>query len=469
MPDPKAWFSNDLEVKGWFGAEPLEYWFDPELYSPVTNFPSSASDSTFVGITTTSMVAITDVLQVRTDGVGTLTFTGALSFEPQTLTNGVYNTAAIWRYRTVGGSWTDVGTEISATNPSTVTGGVLDTAGDIDVATTQALSASTNYEVQLYARRISASPANTINFTGTASVSGGSAGQTVTQTSLFTDGDTFYAGSISQRVNGTLYTDADTFYAGTVAQRVNGGLYTDADTFYAGGVTTRINGTLYTDSDTFYGGTVTTGIPTQTVTQNTLYTDADTFYAGALSGRISQSTLYTDSDTFYAGTLAQTLSGALYEDADTFYGGTVASNVTATQSALFDDGDTFYAGTVTDSNVAPRSVVSGKQAQTEWEARQKWRKQAETLLIDEPAPEVVQEVAPEAIEVDAILPRLYEPVESLAELVADARLLQLDEARALESAMAVKDVLAIAELAYLAEVAVQQEKDAIAAFIMFME
>ena len=57
----------------------------------------------------------------------------------------------------------------------------------------------------------------------------------------------------------------------------------------------------------------------------------------------------------------------------------------------------------------------------------------------------------------------------LAELVADARLLQLDEARALESAMAVRDVLAIAELAYLAEVAVQQEKDAIAAFIMFMD
>lgn len=125
----------------------------------------------------------------------------------------------------------------------------------------------------------------------------------------------------------------------------------------------------------------------------------------------------------------------------------------------------------TATNIVPPErlrVVSGGQAQADWEARQKWRKQAEAMLT-ESVNKPVQEVVQEAIEIDAILPRLYEPVESLAELVADARLLQLDEARALESAMAVRDVLAIAELAYLAEVAVQQEKDAIAAFIMFME
>ena len=272
---------------------------------------------------------------------------------------------------------------------------------------------------------------------------------TLTQTVTYEDGDTFYAGTVSlsgglQTVTqNTLYTDADTFYAGSVNRNISGVLYTDPDTFYTGTVTTRINGTLYTDSDTFY--------------------------AGALSARISQSALYTDSDAFYAGTLAQALSGGLYEDADTFYGGVVQSNVTVSQPDLFDDGDTFYGGTVTDSNAAPTVVISGKQAREEWEARQKWRKQAETLF-DEPAPvEAVPEVVQEAIEIDAILPRLYEPVESLAELVADARLLQLDEARALESAMAVKDVLAIAELAYLAEVAVQQEKDAIAAFLMFMD
>lgn len=282
------------------------------------------------------------------------------------------------------------------------------------------------------------------------------------------DADLYTVSSASGAVTqASTYTDADTFYSGSASLNVSGALYTDPDTFYTGTVTTRVNGTLYTDDDTFYGGTVSTGIPTQTVTQSVLYTDADTFYAGALSARISQSALYTDSDTLYAGTLAQALSGGLYEDADTFYGGVVQANVTVSQSALFDDGDTFYGGVVTDSNATPTVVISGKQAQDEWESRQKWRKQAETLLIEpepvDPVPEVVQEV------IEDILPRLYEPVESLAELVADARLLQLDEARALESAMAVKDVLAIAELAYLAEVAVQQEKDAIAAFMMFMD
>lgn len=133
--------------------------------------PNTNTDSTFVDITTTSMVAITDVLPVRTDATGSLTFSGALAFEPLTLTTGVYNTAVIWRYRTVGGSWTDVGTETTSTNPSVVTGGVLDNAGDVSAAATQtSLSANTNYEVQLYARRISASPTNTITFSGTAQV-----------------------------------------------------------------------------------------------------------------------------------------------------------------------------------------------------------------------------------------------------------------------------------------------------------
>lgn len=156
---------------GWRGALVLpDEYFGPADSSP---FPSSASDSTFTDITTTSFVAISDVLQVRVGSDGNLTFSGALSFEPLTLTNGLYNVRAIWRYRTVGGSWVDVGTEISATNTSTVTGGVLDAPGDIDVAASlSGLSVDTNYEVQLYARRVSASPANTITFSGTATVVG---------------------------------------------------------------------------------------------------------------------------------------------------------------------------------------------------------------------------------------------------------------------------------------------------------
>lgn len=119
------------------------------------------------------------------------------------------------------------------------------------------------------------------------------------------------------------------------------------------------------------------------------------------------------------------------------------------------------------------------QAIAEWEAKDKWRRQADKALetigesVNKPVQEVVQvpdaDSESDGINLANILPRLYEPVESLADLIADARLLQLEQAQALENAMMVRDVIKLAELAYLTELAVQQEKDAIAAFIMFME
>jgi hypothetical protein len=191
--------------------------------------------------------------------------------------------------------------------------------------------------------------------------------------------------------------------------------------------------------------------------------------SGSVNVRGSLTVSEVGADTFSgSGNLGlPTTTGVMsaLEGADTLSGsGTV---LVQGVMSVTDGQDSFTATNVVPAE-RPRVVSGFNQAQAEWESRQKWRKKAETLL-DEPEQEVVPEVVQEAIEIDAILPRLYEPVESLAELVADARLLQLDEARALESAMAVKDVLAIAELAYLAEVAVQQEKDAIAAFIMFMD
>ena len=132
------------------------------------------------------------------------------------------------------------------------------------------------------------------------------------------------------------------------------------------------------------------------------------------------------------------------------------------------------------SPVVRGRVVSFDEAHREWEAKRKWRDDAMQWAditpvesVQKPVQETVQ-VSDKAekkaeINLQEIAPRLTASVLSLAELVADARLLQLEQAQALENAMMVRDVIKLAELAYLTEVAVQQEKDAIAAFIMFMD
>ena len=130
-------------------------------------------------------------------------------------------------------------------------------------------------------------------------------------------------------------------------------------------------------------------------------------------------------------------------------------------------------GILTGGEVPSRGRIkeSFETAQADWEMRRKWRDDAMQWADVTPVEPVKPKATPKAepIDVEAVLPRLYEPVESLAELVADAKLLQLDEAQALENAMMVRDVIKLAELAYLTELAVQQEKDAIAAFLMFMD
>jgi hypothetical protein len=142
--------------------------------------------------------------------------------------------------------------------------------------------------------------------------------------------------------------------------------------------------------------------------------------------------------------------------------------------------------TATAVNVETSEVVRGRpqitfeQAHAEWSAKAKWRDEVMRWADVEPVadhiPDVGKMVLSEktdepALEVnlDAVIPRLNEPVISLADLLADAKLLQLEQAQALESAIAVRDVLKMAELAYLAELAINQEKEALLAFIMFMD
>lgn len=129
-------------------------------------YGNTDTDTTYNTITNNVFAAITDVLYVRTGVGGNLFFSGDFNFEPIDLINGSYDVKAIWRYRTVGGAWTDVGGEIFSVSAANIVGGAISNVGEITVAASLlGLSANTNYEVQLYARRLLNTPANTIQFT----------------------------------------------------------------------------------------------------------------------------------------------------------------------------------------------------------------------------------------------------------------------------------------------------------------
>ena len=129
-------------------------------------YGNTDTDTTYNTITNNVFAAITDVLYVRTGIGGNLFFSGEFNFEPIDLINGSYDVKAIWRYRTVGGAWTDVGGEIFSVSAANIVGGAISNVGEITVAASLlGLSANTNYEVQLYARRLLNTPANTIQFT----------------------------------------------------------------------------------------------------------------------------------------------------------------------------------------------------------------------------------------------------------------------------------------------------------------
>lgn len=123
---------------------------------------------------------------------------------------------------------------------------------------------------------------------------------------------------------------------------------------------------------------------------------------------------------------------------------------------------------VTNTGAGKSSKQVSQAVEQAWEARNKWAKLAKEYDFE--SKPVVQEVVQDApVPLDDLIGKLDTPVLSLAELIAEARLLQLEELAALESAMAVRDVIRMAELAYLTELALQQEKDAIAAFMFFMD
>lgn len=207
----------------------------------------------------------------------------------------------------------------------------------------------------------------------------GAATQALTP-SLFSDGDTFYAGTIGRgavALTPSLFTDSDTFPAATVGRGAVGltpGLYADGDSFYAATVApgaAPLAPGLFADGDTFYSATVSRGavaltpslfadadtFPSATVAPGAigltpaLFVDGDTFFSPAVgSGSATLApSLFADSDTFYTTTVtpgAVGLTPGLFADGDTFPSAAVAAGAVALTPALFTDADTFYSPTV---------------------------------------------------------------------------------------------------------------------------
>ena len=137
---------------------------------------TTVSDSTFSSVSGTSFVAISDLMTVKTGSSGQVQFAGALTTTVEAAPAvGTFPVEMKWQYRTVGGTFADVATAVSSTLDATTIfdGFYYSEDGFIDCSPLKTgLSASTDYEVQLFARRTASSPLKDVFFIGTASAVG---------------------------------------------------------------------------------------------------------------------------------------------------------------------------------------------------------------------------------------------------------------------------------------------------------
>ena len=140
---------------------------------------TTVSDSTFSSVSGTSFVAISDLMTVKTGTSGQVQFSAALTVtalaESPTISTANSNIEMKWQYRPISGSFADVATAVNS-DPDTQVyfdGDYFTDDGFVDCSPLKTgLSASTDYEVQLFARRTSSTTSKSIYFIGTASAVG---------------------------------------------------------------------------------------------------------------------------------------------------------------------------------------------------------------------------------------------------------------------------------------------------------
>lgn len=141
---------------------------------------TTVSDSSFASVSGTSFVAISDLMTVKTGSAGQVQFSASLTTTctaaTPSITDPSSNVEMKWQYRTVGGTFADVASAVNSDPDPLVyqeSGIWFSEDGAVNSSPTKTgLSASTDYEVQLFARRTSATPTKDIFFIGTASAVG---------------------------------------------------------------------------------------------------------------------------------------------------------------------------------------------------------------------------------------------------------------------------------------------------------
>ena len=136
---------------------------------------TTVSDSTFSSVSGTSFVAISDLMTVKTGSSGQVQFAGALTTTVEAApSTGTFPVEMKWQYRTVGGTFADVATAVPSTIDATTIfdGFYYSEDGFVDCSPLKTgLSATTDYEVQLFARRTGGGVKD-VFFLGTASAVG---------------------------------------------------------------------------------------------------------------------------------------------------------------------------------------------------------------------------------------------------------------------------------------------------------
>ncbi len=153
-----------------------------KLLSPPPNTGGSSgtlvNDSTFASVSGVGDVVISDVMTVTTGPNGQIAFTAPLIvFATASNVIGTWPVAMRWQYGPVGGAYVATGEAFSAPDAFTSDdggfGGLTEHLGSvIHSPTVTGLSASTDYEVRLLARRVNGTGVKTLNFSGTASAQG---------------------------------------------------------------------------------------------------------------------------------------------------------------------------------------------------------------------------------------------------------------------------------------------------------
>ena len=137
---------------------------------------TTVTDSTFSSVSGTSFVAISDLMTVKTGSSGQIQFAGALTTTVEAAPSvGTFPVEMKWQYRTVGGTFADVATAVPSTIDATAIfdGFYYSEDGFVDCSPLKTgLSAATDYEVQLFARRTASPPIKDVFFLGTASAVG---------------------------------------------------------------------------------------------------------------------------------------------------------------------------------------------------------------------------------------------------------------------------------------------------------